>query len=87
MVVASVLTKLDLNETKASPRYSIACSIIRLHKRLGHYFLGKEGNVLREKLDLTQLSETEAVIGASAQRSTLTRHENPCAGTLRVLDK
>ena len=53
--VASVLAKLDINETRELFRHNLACSMTRLHKVLRHYFLGKKGNMSREELDLRNL--------------------------------
>ena len=38
--VAIVLTKLDIDETRASSSHNLAQSILRLHKTLRRYFLG-----------------------------------------------
>ena len=50
-VVANVLVKLDLNETREPSRCILVSSTVRLYKVLRHYFLGKEGDCLREELD------------------------------------
>ena len=43
-VLASTCTKLDINKVWISARHNLAHSILRLHKGLAYYFVGKYVN-------------------------------------------
>ena len=73
--LVSICVKVDLNKKQVSARYNILHFILRLHKELACYFVGKDGNWTKTEEDLSPLVEKESILSISAQQSTFAQNE------------
>ena len=86
-VLANIRMKLDLNETWFSARFYLVHSLLRLHKELACYFVGKEVNWVYTSDYFKKLSEIEGILCLLVQCSTFSQNEKLWNGALGVSAK
>ena len=82
--MASICIKSDLSKTWVLARHDTAHSILRFHKGISYYFVGKYGNWMYASDDFLTFATIEGVLWLSEQYSPFLQHEQFRAGALGI---